>query len=302
MFKKILFASTVSEACNQAAIMAFHMTRFFNADLDIFHVLGLPTRAYSQVVIDVKTRERVEIDDEYRDWVKEEIRGYYEDYLTEIDGRYRLEVAEGVPHREILRKARTEKPDLIVMGGSSAHVEDASYRNIQTGGTLQRVARAANCPVLVIARPSASFRGEFSRVLFCTDFSESSDTAFDYTLSLARDLGCELLIFNVLDVGDMEGAQAIKQDVIEEKLQMVKRRMRSRYAFKAGKFTNFTTDALEGHPYLEIVKYAREKQADLIVLGAHAGQSKASDDRMGGNIEQVVMRAGCPVLLVNRST
>ncbi|MEZ4567773.1 MAG: hypothetical protein R2860_12745 [Desulfobacterales bacterium] len=58
--------------------MAFDMAQRYNADIRIFHVLGIPTRGYSQVVVDVTTGEEVTLDDNYRDLVKEEIRTYYE--------------------------------------------------------------------------------------------------------------------------------------------------------------------------------------------------------------------------------
>ncbi|MEZ4551156.1 MAG: hypothetical protein R2874_11920 [Desulfobacterales bacterium] len=54
--------------------MAFDMAQRYNADIRIFHVLGIPTRGYSQVVVDVTTGEEVTLDDNYRDLVKEEIR------------------------------------------------------------------------------------------------------------------------------------------------------------------------------------------------------------------------------------
>ena len=45
---------------------------------------------------------------------------------------------------------------------------------------------------------------------------------------------------------------------------------------------------------MEIVKYAREKQADLIVMAHHTRKMDAEDTRLGSNIEQVIVRAGCP--------
>jgi len=301
MFKKILFATSATGACDHAARVAFAMAGRFSAQLDIFHVIGLPTRAYSQVVIDAKTRERVEIDEEYCDWVKEELRVYYEQLLEKLAGNHTMEVAVGETHREILRKVRNDPPDLIVMGGSTRHVEDSAFRNVVTGSTFQRVAKAAPRPVLVITRPAASFWGGFSRIVVGTDFSEGADMAVEYALHLARTTGCEICLFHAVDISGLPLGQFLTQDDIEDRLRVARKRIRSRYVPQFGDIRNYTVDVWEGIPGLEIVKYAREKQADLIIMAHHARRAESGEDRMGSVMEQVIVRAGCPVLSLNRT-
>ncbi|MBS3731537.1 MAG: universal stress protein [Desulfobacterales bacterium] len=300
MFDRILLATSATEACDHAARVAFNMAERYKSYLNIFHVLGLPTRAYSQDVIDVKTRERVTADEEYIAWVKEEIRGYYERLLEKTGENYGIEVAVGAPHREILRAARNNDPDLIVMGGSTGHMEDSAYKKTTAGSTFQRVARAAHCPVLVVTRPAASFWGGFSRIVLGTDFSEASDVAFEYALQLARALDCELFLFHAVDISAMAMGKVMAQDDIEENLRVARRRMRSRYVPKMPDFESYTMDAWEGLPYVEITKYAREKQADLIVMAHHARRDVSEKVPMGSTMEQVIVRAACPVLSINR--
>ena len=55
MFKKILFATTASPACDNAAKVAFDLEMKWEAELSIFHVLGVPARGYSSFVTDVRT-------------------------------------------------------------------------------------------------------------------------------------------------------------------------------------------------------------------------------------------------------
>ena len=301
MFNKILFATSATEACDHAARVAFNMAGRYGAFLDIFHVLGLPTRGYSQVAIDVKTRERVEVDEEYQAWVKEEIRGYYQALLPKLNNHFGINVSVGVPYREILRQAREIEPDLIVMGGHTKHVEDSVYAATAAGSTFQRVARGAHCPVLVITRPAGSFWGGFSRIVFGTDFSKASDVAFNYAVSLARALNCELFLFHAVDVSGVPMGRILAQDDIESRLHSARQRMRFRYEANIADLQNYSIDVWEGLPYLEIVKYAREKQADLIVMAHHAKRSEGGDARIGSNMEQVVVRANCPVLSVNRA-
>ncbi len=301
MFNRILFATSATEACDHAARVAFNMAGRYGARLDIFHVLGLPTRGYSQVAIDVKSRERVEVDDEYRAWVSEEIRDYYEQLLAKLNDNFEINITVGAPHREVLRQARQTEPDLIVMGGHTKHVEDSVYAATAAGSTFQRVARAANCPVLVITRPAGSFWGGFSRIVFGTDFSQASDVAFDYAVAFARALDCELFLFHAVDISGLSMGQILAQEDIEAKLRSARQRMRARYVPKMDELKSYTIDVWEGLPYLEIVKYAREKQADLIVMAHHAKRREGEDARIGSNMEQVVVRATCPVLSINRT-
>jgi nucleotide-binding universal stress UspA family protein len=300
MFEKILFATSATEVCDHAARVAFDMAARYGARITIFHVLGVPTRGFSQVVLDVKTGEQVAIDDEYIAWVKEEIRTYYAKQL-ETAGEWEIKVAIGFPHREILRVARSDNPDLIVMGGSAGE-EDAVavYRKSMVGSSVQRVAKATHLPLLVVNRPAASFWGGMSRIVFGTDFSKSSDSAFAFACKLARNLKAELHIFHALDITSLQLGKTMSQDQIESNIREALRRIYGRY-IKGGieGVEQYAYDVWEGIPFIEIVKYARENHADLIVMAHHTRKADAEDTRLGSNIEQVIVRAGCPVVSIH---
>ena len=299
MFKKILFATSATEACDHAARVAFNMAQSYDAQICIFHVLGVPTRGFSQVVMDVKTKEKVVIDDEYIAWVEEEIKVHYSKQL-ETCRNFEIKVAIGLPHREILRAARELTPDLIVMGGSTGDDEDSVYKKSMLGSTLQRVAKVAPCPLLVVNRPAASFWGGMSNVVFGTDFSKASDAAFRFALQLVKALDCELHIFHALDIGSMHLGRIMTQDEIESNIRESLRRIRGRYLPEMKDIPEYDFEVWEGIPYVEIVKYAREKHGDLIIMAHHTQKASQEDNRLGSNIEQVIVRAGCPVISINR--
>lgn len=54
---------------------------------------------------------------------------------------------------------------------------------------------------------------------------------------------------------------------------------------------------LNGVPFVEIVRCARDREADLIVLGTH-GRSGLAHLLIGSVAERVVRKAPCPVLTV----
>ena len=53
----------------------------------------------------------------------------------------------------------------------------------------------------------------------------------------------------------------------------------------------------DGVPFLEIVRYAKEHEIDLIVLATH-GRSALAQVLLGSVAERVVRKAPCPVLTV----
>ena len=57
----------------------------------------------------------MEPDPDYIEWVKEEMKNTYDTLLADSETAV-IEAAVGVPYREILRKARKEDIDLIIMG------------------------------------------------------------------------------------------------------------------------------------------------------------------------------------------
>jgi len=259
----------------------------------------VPSRGYSQAVVDVKSKERVDVDEDYIAWVNEEIKTYYAKYLDDSFD-YSIDVEVGWPAREILRQAKKLKPDLILIGGSTGDEEESVYKKSAAGSTLQKIAKSANCPVLVVNRPAASFWGGLSNIVFGTDFSKTSDRAFDFAIKVAKTLDCELHVFHALDISPLNSGRMLSQDEIEQQIRESIRKIRSRYGARLKELKAYSMDVWEGIPYMEIVKYTRDKQADLVIMAHHSRKIVSEDIRLGGNVEQVIVRAGCPVISINK--
>ena len=299
MFKKILFATTASPVCDNAAKVAFDLELKWDAKLYIFHVMGVPTRGFSQVVTDVRTGETEEPDTDYTDWVKEEIRNTYADLLEDSENNV-IEVAVGTPHREILRIARKEKVDMIIMGAHTREedVGAARHRSV-VGSTMQRVAKAARCPVVIISRPCTTCWKLFSNIVFGTDFSKAADHAFKWAGKLAKEVGAKLHIIHATDINYGSAGQVKGQPEIEQVIADARKQIEGRYISQLKDFDNYDIQVWEGIPYVEILKYARQVGGDLIVMAHHTREIDPEKALLGSTVEQVVLRASCPVASVN---
>jgi nucleotide-binding universal stress UspA family protein len=115
---------------------------------------------------------------------------------------------------------------------------------------------------------------QFSTILFANDFSEGSDHAFDYALSLAQRYSAKLLIVHVINEP--------MERFCSENL--------------AG-FDRYEQFVITGVPYEEIVRKADESGADLIIMGTH-GRKGVDHLLFGSTAERVVRNAACPVMTV----
>src|SRR5690348_7501262 len=115
-----------------------------------------------------------------------------------------LAVREGFPTDAILTFAQTQAVDLIVMGTHGRR----GFDRIAMGSVTEQVLRKARCPVLVIRKPAHDFVDparkpepvRLKKILFCTDFSEHSNRALQYALSLAMEYNAEITLFHVLEM------------------------------------------------------------------------------------------------------
>lgn len=299
MFNKILFATTASPTCDNAAKVAFDLELKWDAKLWVFHVLGIPSRGYSPFVTDVRTGEIMEPDPDYIDWVKEEMKNTYDSLLADSQNAV-IDAAVGVPYREILRKARKENVDLIIMGAHTRKedVGATRYRSI-VGSTMQRVAKSARCPVVIINRPCTTCWKLFSNIVFGTDFSKAADYAYRWAYKLAKEVGAKLHLFHACDINTSAAGVPVEQAEIEDQIQKAKEKIEKRYLSKLNGYDNYSVEVREGIPYVEILKFAREKTGDLIVMAHHTREVDPEKAVLGSTVEQVVLRSACPVASVN---
>ena len=298
MFKKLLFATTASPVCDNAAKVAFDLEMKWEAKLFILHVLGVPSRGFNLQFTDVRTGEREEISQDYVEWVQEELNNTYGKLLE--DSNAKIVTAIGDPYREILRLARKENVDMIIMGAHTREedVGATKHRSI-AGSTMRKVAKAARCAVVIVNRPCTTCWKLFSNIVIGTDFSKASESAFLWAYKLAREVGANLHIFHSVDISAEGFTQPSGQNAIEQRIQEARKRIEQHLVPKLKDYDQYSIEVWEGIPYVEILKFARDRQADLIVMAHHTREVAPEEAELGSTIEQIVLRSSCPVASVN---
>ena len=205
-------------------------------------------------------------------------------------------VAVGKPAEEILRTARKERCDLIVM---STHGLTGA-RKFFFGSTTERVLRETTMPVL--ATPATDegpddldrARQIVRRILVPVDLGSSSSRQVVVASSLAQTLDVPLLLTHVIE--PLRGPLAAKLLVPSVE---VERRARAEQLLQELVRTipqQLHTEALVvyGDPAEETTKVSRDRQAGLIVVGLHG--SPMLGPRMGSVTYRVLCLTSALVL------
>jgi nucleotide-binding universal stress UspA family protein len=139
------------------------------------------------------------------------------------------------------------------------------------------------------------------KILFATDFSESSAHAFEYALTLAQKFGARLLIIHVINEPvDLRGFYVphVSFENLEKEIEEGAEKMMQKFCSTAIQgFSNFETAIVAGIPYEEILKRAADEKVSLIVMGTQ-GRSGIDHLLFGSTAERVVRKATCPVMTV----
>jgi nucleotide-binding universal stress UspA family protein len=142
---------------------------------------------------------------------------------------------------------------------------------------------------------------DFPTILFATDFSEISEHAFDYALSMAKKFDSRLIIMHIINEPvDLRGFYVphISFDSLEQEIAEAAGKMMERFcAGKLQGISSHETVIATGVPYEEILKKTEEEKVALVVMGTH-GRAGIDHLLFGSTAERVVRRARCAVMTV----
>jgi nucleotide-binding universal stress UspA family protein len=294
---RILCPVDFSEFSRRALALAAGLADRHEAQLTALHVTAPalpPTAAFPEVpaVLSLNPAVRFQLQSELERFVAPARNG----------GRaVTIALREGAVVSEILRQAELLECDLVVMGTHGA----GGFERWVLGSVSEKVLRKAPCPVLTVAHvPKSSAEaepGRFHEVLCAVDLERSSPRTLDHAVSMAADSGAHLTLLHVLEDAPYEAATVVRAgldlaaynagrcDDAREKLGSLVA------AIEPGLAIDKVVTA--GKPDREILRLAREREADLIVVGVHG--RRAGDLLHFGSTAHHVVRGACaPVLTI----
>jgi nucleotide-binding universal stress UspA family protein len=140
------------------------------------------------------------------------------------------------------------------------------------------------------------------RILHPTDFSRASSAAFARAVQMAKTDRAQLLIVHVLAppmpiAGEGYISPSVYEDLEASSRRYAQKRLGALQAKARKAGARASTLLLEGVAHEQIIRAARSKKADLIVIGTH-GHTGLVKFFLGSIASRVVAGAHCPVLTV----
>ena len=271
--KRILCPTDLSPHSGDAVRYALALARAHEAELVLLHCTD-------------------DVDGEYK------LATSVSEYIDPSDSRWRFIIAPADDAGEqIIAQAQTANADLIVMRSRRR-----PHRAALLGSTAESVCRNAPCPVLVRHNDEREFvnnelRVDLRRVLVAYDFSDYSELALKYALSIAQEHQAELHLLHVLPPNSVNEPEiAWYPSNGESPYHSAARRLQGVVPAEVHLWCDVKTAVSEGHPYREILNYAERNEIDLISVGAH-GAGFGMRALFGSNVDRVLRQSPCPVLV-----
>jgi nucleotide-binding universal stress UspA family protein len=193
---------------------------------------------------------------------------------------------------EVIKAAKKEETDLIVIGRSHKGV----LENLYSGSDVTELLRRSATPVLVykhLSETAISIEKPFERPLLAMDWSPASLKAVDYLKGL-KDVVREIRVMHVAGEKDLKGSSAMA-------IQKTRKETRSKLAKVCAVFEAEGIAAREhvyiGDPNEEIEKAARDCQTTMIVLGSSA-KTAWVEKWLGSTPRTIAEESVYPTLLI----
>jgi universal stress protein E len=279
---QILVATDLSIRSHRALRRAGLLAQTNAAEITLVHVVDEDQPAE---LINIETREVSRI-------LEEQIASVAELRCV----RCRPVVVAGSQFSGILRAAESAKADLIVMGAHRKHV----LRDIFIGTTIERVMRAAACPVLMVNREA---RRSHRSALAAVDTSKLSAHVIRTAKELKLLDHCRFAIAHAFcPPGQVMMFYAgLTSDSINEYVDSARRRAVTELAtfLKTNGFEDQTwlRHVEEGTPFEVISRLVEARRPDLLIIGSH-GRSGIAKALLGSVTEEALRSLDLDILVV----
>jgi len=283
--KNILFATDFSPASDVAVPYASALAKHYGAKIYALHVRPPIVNPMTPPVTWKGLEEAA----------SREAEQYKQNILKSFAGlQPEILINEGDLWSNIEAIMKEVEIDLIVMGTRGR----SGVARFVLGSTAERIFRQAACPVLTVG-PHSSVgskpNGEFSHILFATDFSPESIAAAPFAISLAQEYQAYLTLLHVVE--EPKANEFVRPAELTTSSEHLLRNLVPADAelWCVPQFVVARGDISE-----KILDVATRSKADLIVLGVKqpSGFPGAATHLPIAVAHRVVSQAPCPVLTV----
>jgi nucleotide-binding universal stress UspA family protein len=213
--------------------------------------------------------------------------------------RITIKILTGIPFLEIIREVISKDHDLVIITPEGK----SEFKDMLFGTTTMNLMRKCPCPVWAI-KPSEEVR--FSRILAAVDPDPSHKEShnlngkiLEMASSLAEMQGSKLIVVHTWDFHIRSGM--LPQKAVDEMASEVKNMHKSWFDDLLKKFVPDLPESqrymIMGEAGVEIPRFSREKQIDLIIMGT-VSRTGIPGLIIGNTAEKVLYRVNCSVLAV----
>lgn len=229
---------------------------------------------------------------------EQSLRGHLEDVIARAKKEglaCETIVRRGDAYKDIVDEAAKQKSTMIVMGRRGR----TGLSRLMMGSTTARVIGHAPCSVLVVPRAA---QVEFKNVLVATDGSKYSAAAASEAIGIAKINNSKLTVISVIPSEfmpptDLELAIGQRELIAEKEMKEAEKNAKAVKDAAQKEGVAVQAFVLSGKPADAVIETAKEKNADLIVLGSH-GRTGLEKLLMGSTAERVIVLANSAVLVV----
>lgn len=195
----------------------------------------------------------------------------------------------------IAEEASKAKASIIVMGRRGR----TGLKRLAMGSTTARVIGHAACNVLVVPKAATV---EFKNIVVATDGSKFSTAAASEAIGIAKKNKSALTVIAVVPAElatptDVDFSMTQQELIADKEMRVAEKNARAVKEAAAKEGVTVQAFVMSGKPADAIIETAKEKKADLIMLGSH-GRTGLERLLMGSVAERVIVLSDCAVLVV----
>ncbi len=325
-YHHLLFAADSSDHANQGMQDAIALAKIYSANISGAHVYAakLHDMRFRQMEggLPEQFRQEQELErqrDVHDDLITRGLSIITDSYLDQVDRaceeqgiEFKRRSLEGKNYRELTREANNGQYDLLIMGAQGL----GAIKGSLLGTVCERVARRSKIDTLVIKKPQKSICE--GPIVVAVDGSQFSYGGLLRGIALAQAWGVPLHVISAFDpyyhyvafnriagvlseeagkVFRFQEQEQLHEEIIDSGLAKIYDGHLSVAKEIAEDFDiNIETSLLDGKPWDAILKYTKQHNPSLLILGK-TGIHADDELDIGGNTENLLRLVDCAVLM-----